>query len=149
MSYQLRDIDNQLHRIHTNTARGVDDIQDYAMSRAGNETIDKYEKELMQRVSSLKSDINGQLDSFEQDMNSRRPSLNETNYEQKRQQYREFLIHADDGLETMKGSFARLFSKLYEIIKKIVKWITNHWPEIISAIAAIFGSVILPLLGFM
>jgi hypothetical protein len=149
MTYQLHHIDNRLHDIHVDTARGVDDIQNYATSRATNEAIEKYENTLMHRTSNLKSNINGQLDNLHHDIISRRPSPNDSDYEQRREQYRAFLVHANDGVGSMKGVFGQLFSKLFDVVKKIVHWILNRLPQILSAIAGIFTSVILPLLGVM
>lgn len=149
MSYQLYYIDAQLHSIHSNTARGVDGIQNYATSRVNNETIERYESALMEKTTNLKWTVNNQLDDLHQNIVSRRPSPSDFNYEEKREQYRAFLTHANDGVGSMKGIFSRLFSKLFEVVKKIVDWIINHLPQIVSAIARIFSSVILPLLGFM
>jgi hypothetical protein len=149
MTYQLRHIDNRIHDILTKTARGVDDIQNYATSQANKESVEKYENALVQRTSNLKKDVNDQLDNLHDDITSKRPSSNDPNYEQMLEKYREYLVHANDGIESMKGMFAKLFSKLYEVVKKIVKWIVDHLPEIISAIVTIFASIILPLLGIM
>jgi hypothetical protein len=103
----------------------------------------------MHRTSSLKGDINGQLDSLHHDIVSRRPSPNDPNYEQMREQYGAFLVHANNGVGSIKGVFDQLFSRLFEVVKKIVKWVVDHLPDIVSAIATIFGSIILPLLGVM
>jgi hypothetical protein len=148
MAYQLNHIDNRLHTIQRDTAQGVDDIQTYAKSRATTETADRYENALMSRTSNLKKNISGQLDDLHKDVTNRRPSPNDTNYTHKIEQYRKFLVHATDGIESMKNVFSRLFSKLFEVVKKIVKWVGDHLPEIVSAITTIFSHVIVPLLNY-
>ena len=149
MTYQLRDVDSRLHGIHVDTARGVDDIQNYATNRARTESVDEYENALIDRTSNLKGNINGQLDDLHQSVVNKRPSPNDRDYEQKRENYRQLLVHANNGIGSLKDIFSRLFFKLFEVVKSIVKWVCDHLPHIVSAIATIFSTVILPLLGVM
>jgi len=149
MAYQLNHIDNRLHSIQRDTAQGVDNIQTYATSRATTEAADRYENALISRTSNLKNDISGQLDDLHEDIITRRPSPNDTNYKHKLEQYRKFLVHANDGIGSMKNLFSRLFSKLFEVVKKIVKWVRDHLPQIVSAIATVFSHIIVPLFGYM
>ena len=106
MAYQLRDVDNRLHRIHADTAQEVNGIQNYATSRAMTEAVDAYERALLNRTSHLKNNVNGQLDNLQENIFSRRPSSSDINYEQKLEQYRQLLVHADSGGGSLKSIFS-------------------------------------------
>ena len=147
MSYQRRIIDNSLHRLQCYTAQRVDAIEAYAKDRAYKDSIDEYEAALSNQAEALKRNVDSQLDDFHSDILSRRPSPNDPDFDEKQEQYKEFLLHAKSGLSTMKASFNKLFEKLKEVFKRIVMLVIAHAPDIISMIATIFGSVILPLLG--
>lgn len=146
MTYQTVFIDQRLHNVHVNTARGVDQIERYAKERAQLDPVEQYEHEFVQRTNSLKSDIHGQLDSVHSEIISRRPSPHDADYSQKTDRYKKFLQYADSGMTGMRSVFASLFAKLFEVIKKIVKWIIQNLPQIFSAIAVLFKTVIVPLI---
>lgn len=147
MGSQFNFIDNKLHGIQCNTARSVNQIETYAKDRAYKDSVDEYENALMDRTNTLKMNVNSQLDDVQSSIFSRRPSPNDPNYARHKEEYKQFLNYADSGLSSMKGLFEQLFAQLINVVKRIVQWILENLPSIVTAIVTIFGKLILPLLG--
>jgi hypothetical protein len=148
MVNQSGTINERLNVIRQDAVKGVKNIESYAKENAERGATAEYERGFTRRIEEFKQEINGELDDFRKGVLNRRPSPGESNYTVKMDKYKEFLKYANDGISNMKRIFSELFAKLYECMKRIIKWISDHFIEIVSLIIQIF-SMILPLIPIM
>ncbi|CAF1317685.1 unnamed protein product [Didymodactylos carnosus] len=142
MAYSFSTIDSRLNNIRDNTREGVDDIEDHAKRRAHRDPADVYEQALLDKTNNVEQTVHQQVDDVRQDVLRRRPQQGDPNYQYKAEQYQQFVRHAATGMDSMKGTFRTLFSRVGEVVRKIARWVRDNLPNIIVAIGTIFTKVV-------
>ncbi|CAF2819798.1 unnamed protein product [Rotaria sp. Silwood2] len=105
-----------------------------------NNEFDDEEAAFLRQVEKTKDTTVQQCEDVKKLIIGKRPSPNASQSE--KDDYRELLRYADQGMGKLRNWIENMFSKLIDIIKQIVTWIWNQIVDIGKKIANAFKSVI-------
>lgn len=97
------------------------------------------EAEFMGPVDETKSATLNRLDGIRDRILNKRPSSNASQKE--KDDYRELLRYADEGMERLRGWIRNIFDKLLEIVQEIIEWIWKEVDRILEKIQDAFRTV--------
>ena len=142
----MNHLQNQLDNLLQEAQRHTIGIEEYAKKHV-DDTPENIEKELNQRFRALKNTVNEQLSAIQHSVFQHAPKPNDHDYDDKKARYKEFLSGASSGLKRISQTFDTLLNKLGEAISKIMIWIMENLPNIITCIAILFEKVIFPVMS--